>query len=67
MGRESCALDGWLELARGLWDRGPADGVQDRLNTRAYQMLGTDGIFEEGNRYGADAGDRVEAIRGVAH
>lgn len=40
--------------------------LQDRLNTRAYQMLGTYGLFDEGNRYGADFGDRVEKGFGVS-
>jgi hypothetical protein len=34
--------------------------VEDRLNSTAYEMLGTYGVFEEGNRYGADFEERVE-------
>lgn len=35
-------------------------GVEDRLNSRADQMLGTYGVFEEGDRYGSDFGGKVE-------
>ena len=34
--------------------------MDDRLHSTAYQMLGTYGVFEERNRYGADFEERVE-------
>ncbi|PYH88314.1 NAD(P)-binding protein [Aspergillus ellipticus CBS 707.79] len=61
----SIALDGWLSMAKQLWEKDTEDGVEDRLNSTAYRMLGTYGLFEEGNRYGADFGDRVEVGFGV--
>ena len=54
------ALDGFAEKARELWDQDTKNGVQDRLNSRAYAMLGTAAIFDENNKYGADFGTKVE-------
>ncbi|PYI02434.1 NAD(P)-binding protein [Aspergillus sclerotiicarbonarius CBS 121057] len=59
------ALDGWLSTATQLWEKDTADGVEDRLNSTAYRMLGTYGLFDEENRYGADFGDRVEVGFGM--
>lgn len=39
---------------KAAYKKDTEDGVKDRLNTVAYQMLGTYGVFEEGNHYGAD-------------
>jgi hypothetical protein len=49
-------------LSQGLqqWEMDSANGVEDRLNSAAYMMLGTYGIFGEHNRYGADFGGKVE-------
>lgn len=49
-------------LSEGLrqWDSDTANGVEDRLNSVAYMMLGNYGLFEEGNRFGADFGRKVE-------
>lgn len=54
------ALDGFLDTARELWDEDTKNGVQDRLTTRAYVMLGTAAMFDEDNKYGADFGTKVE-------
>lgn len=62
---DTIPLDNFFDQAKQLWAQDTARGVQDRLNTRAYQMLGTYGLFDEGNRYGADFGDRVESGFGV--
>ncbi|VUC22974.1 unnamed protein product [Clonostachys rosea] len=43
-----------------LWNEDTGKGVANRLETRAYQMLGTVGIFDEDNRFGADFGEKVE-------
>ncbi|PWY96495.1 NAD(P)-binding protein [Aspergillus sclerotioniger CBS 115572] len=59
------ALDGWLKTATQLWEKDTADGVEDRLNSTAYRMLGTYGLFDEENQYGADFSDRVEARFGM--
>lgn len=59
------ALDGWLSTATQLWEKDTADGVEDRLNSTAYRMLGTYGLFDERNRYGADFSDRVETGFGI--
>lgn len=50
-------------LSQGLlqWNIDTANGVEDRLHSVAYMMLGTYGIFEEGNRYGADFGKKAES------
>lgn len=49
-------------LSEGLrqWDADSANGVEDRLNSAAYMMLGTYGLFDEGNRFGADFGGKIE-------
>ena len=49
-------------LSQGLqkWDEDSANGVEDRLNSAAYMMLGTYDIFAEGNRYGADFKAKTE-------
>ncbi|KAK9250632.1 hypothetical protein V1507DRAFT_23303 [Lipomyces tetrasporus] len=51
------------------WQEDSAKNVQDRLNSAAYQMLGTYGIFEESNRYGADFSDKIEKgwLRDLEH
>lgn len=48
-------------LRQGLqqWEVDTANGVDDRLNSAAYMMLGTYGIFEEANRYGADFDEKI--------
>ena len=59
-------LDGFFEHAKKNWDGDTAAGVEDRLNSTAYHILGTYGLFEEGNRYGADFSGRVEEGFGVS-
>jgi hypothetical protein len=49
-----------------MWDADTANGVQDRLNSTAYRMLGTYGLFDESNRYGADFSGRIEDGVGVS-
>ncbi len=53
-------LTTFFENGRKLWEEDTKNGVIDRLNTTAYAMLGTYGIFEEGNKYGADFEDKIE-------
>ena len=53
-------LEGFFEKAKDLWDQDTKEGVVDRLNTRAYPMLGTYALFHEDNRYNADFGQSVE-------
>jgi hypothetical protein len=59
-------LDSFLEQAKIMWDKDSANGVQDRLSTTAYKMLGTYGIFEKSNRYGADMSDHLEPGCGIS-
>ena len=40
-------LEGFFE-GKGLYGVDTEMGVEDRLNSRAYQMLETYGVFEEG-------------------
>lgn len=47
-------LDAFYAEAKRLWDEDTKKGVETRLLTPAYNMLGTYGIFEEHNRYNAD-------------
>lgn len=53
-------LDAFLAEAKRLWDQDTETGVEVRLLTRAYNMLGTFGIFEENNRYNADFESMIE-------
>lgn len=57
---ENVPVESLLNRALQNWDEDSANGVEDRLNSAAYMMLGTYGVFEEGNRYGADFGGKVE-------
>ncbi|KAL1964395.1 hypothetical protein VTN77DRAFT_6953 [Rasamsonia byssochlamydoides] len=59
-------LTGFFQQAKQLWDADTANGVQDRLNSTAYQMLGTYGLFDESNRYGADFSGKIEEGFGVS-
>ncbi|KIX94113.1 uncharacterized protein Z520_10139 [Fonsecaea multimorphosa CBS 102226] len=47
-------LDEFFATAKRMWDEDTEKGVEKRLLTPAYNMLGTYGIFEEHNRYNAD-------------
>jgi hypothetical protein len=53
-------LDGFVDKARVLWEQDTVKGVKDRINSPAYQMLGTAALFDEHNRYGANFGDKLE-------
>ena len=55
---ENVSLESLLSHALQNWDEDSANGVEDRVNSAAYMMLGTYGIFEEGNRYGANFGGK---------
>jgi hypothetical protein len=57
---ENVPVESLLSRALQNWDEDSVKGVEGRLNSTAYMMLGTYGIFEEGNRYGADFGGKVE-------
>lgn len=46
--------------AKQMWDEDTVKGVKERLSTKAYQYLGTYGVFEEQNRYGGDFSGKVE-------
>ena len=53
-------VSGVLEQAKGLWEEDTKNGVVDRLRTPAYAMLGTAGLFDENNKYGADYSEKTE-------
>jgi hypothetical protein len=59
-------LDSFLEQAKDMWAKDSANDVQDRLSTTAYKMLGTYGMFEENNRYGADMSEHLEPGCGIS-
>lgn len=59
------SLSGFLQRGKELWSQDTIDGVQDRLNSTAYQMLGTYGLFDESNRYGADFSENIEEGFGI--
>jgi hypothetical protein len=54
------SVDVLLEHGKKLRDEDTQKGVKDRLNSAAYPMLGTYGVFAEDNRYGADFSDKIE-------
>jgi hypothetical protein len=58
-------LSGFLQRGKEHWSQDTIDGVQDRLNSPAYQILGTYGLFDESNRYGADFSEKVEEGFGI--
>lgn len=53
-------IDGFVKTGRALWEQDTEKGVEDRMNSQAYVMLGTAAIMDEANRYNADFGDMVE-------
>ncbi|KAH7183797.1 hypothetical protein BKA60DRAFT_627146 [Fusarium oxysporum] len=53
-------VDDTMKQGRLLWDEDTKNGVQTRLGTPAYLMLGSASLFDEGNRYGADFSEKVE-------
>lgn len=53
-------LDGFLDEGRRLWAQDTVKGVEDRLSTKAYKVLGTAALFDEGNRYNGDFGEKLE-------
>ncbi|KAF2802050.1 NAD(P)-binding protein [Mytilinidion resinicola] len=53
-------VEGFVEEGKKLWEADSRNGVQNRLKSRAYVMLGTASTFDEGNRYGADFGEKAE-------
>jgi uncharacterized protein YbjT (DUF2867 family) len=65
---EHVLVSSFFSQARQLWDQDTKAGVKDRLNTNAYQMLGTYGLFEEeqGNRFGANFATKNEQGFGVS-
>lgn len=50
----------FFEQAKAAYAKDTEDGIEDRLNSAAYRMLGTYGLFEEGNRYSADFEQKLE-------
>lgn len=64
--KKEVSLGSWFEEAKKLWWKDTEEGVKDRLSTKAYGMLGTYGVFEEGDRYGADFSDKVEEGFGIS-
>lgn len=57
---EEVPLDVLFAEGMRLWEEDDMEGVKDRLATKAYAMLSTYGVFDEGNRYGADFERKVE-------
>ncbi|KAM5343560.1 hypothetical protein ACJ41O_012097 [Fusarium nematophilum] len=55
------SMEGYAEEARRLWDEDSARGVENRLASKAYPMLSTVALLDEGNRYGSDFSSKVEA------
>lgn len=53
-------INNFFQMAKEMWGADRAAGVKETLGTEAYMMLGTYGMFEESNRYGADFGDKAE-------
>lgn len=53
-------VDDFFAAGKRTWDEDTKAGVKVRLASEAYAMLGTYGIFEENNRYGADFEDMIE-------
>ncbi|GKT46341.1 uncharacterized protein ColSpa_06522 [Colletotrichum spaethianum] len=54
-------FDGFSDRAHAMWQEDTEKGVEDRLNSRAYEALATVALLDENNRYGSDFGDKVEA------
>lgn len=67
---EEVGGDGWkvtdvdvssfVERGRKLWQQDTEDGVENRVASQAWAMLGTAAIFDESNRYGGDFGTKLE-------
>jgi hypothetical protein len=53
-------IDNFFQTAKEKWQADRVAGVRETLGTEAYMMLGTYGMFEESNKYGADFSDKVE-------
>jgi hypothetical protein len=53
-------MDEFAAEARRLWAQDTAAGVENRLATKAFPMMATVTLLNEGNRYGANFGDKVE-------
>jgi nucleoside-diphosphate-sugar epimerase len=47
--------------AHGLWDKDTAEGVVNRLATKAYPLLATVAMMNENNRYEADFSQKLES------
>ncbi|KAK5999153.1 hypothetical protein PT974_01542 [Cladobotryum mycophilum] len=58
-------LDGWFDTAAQKWHEDTRNGIEDRLHTDAYQMMGTYGLFSEPDRYGGNFEAKVEKGFGV--
>lgn len=54
------SLNTFFEDGKKAYAKDTEAGVKDRLNTPAYQMLGTYGVFEEGNKRGSNFGGKAE-------
>ncbi|KAK1634535.1 hypothetical protein BDP81DRAFT_378896 [Colletotrichum phormii] len=54
-------FDGFAEKARALWREDTEEGVDDRLNSRAYAALSTVALLDEGNGYGSNFENEVES------
>ncbi|KAK7414944.1 hypothetical protein QQX98_006269 [Neonectria punicea] len=52
-------VDEMLKIGKEMWEKDTAAGVQNRLSTEAYRILGTAASFDEHNRYGADFGTKI--------
>ena len=64
---ENMPVESLLSRALQNWDEDSTKGVEDRLNSTAYMMLGKYGIFEERNRCGADFSGKVEKGWGLGN
>ncbi|RSL56066.1 hypothetical protein CEP53_006910 [Fusarium sp. AF-6] len=53
-------IGGYYQEALRLWEEDTANGVENRLGSKAYPMLSTVALLDEDNRYGSDFSDKVE-------
>ncbi|KAL0941962.1 NAD(P)-binding protein [Colletotrichum truncatum] len=53
-------FDGLYQKAHELWQRDTDNGVQDRLNSKAYEALSTVALLDQDNRYGSNFESQVE-------
>ncbi|GJC89624.1 hypothetical protein ColLi_12462 [Colletotrichum liriopes] len=53
-------FEGLSDKAHAMWQNDTEKGVEDRLNSGAYEALATVALLDENNHYGSSFGDKVE-------